>query len=71
MENFHVSTSADWSSVLSKKACWKGENVDASSGWTASPPPGDHTHDSSVTGCRIQGRRNRFGGAFTLRQPAC
>ena len=66
MEILQVPSTSDcYRSSVSKKSCWKGENVDVLSRWTADPPPGDRIIDGSVTGCRIQGRWGRFGRTRT------
>ena len=65
MKKFTYLLQQNYRSSVSKKSCWKGENVDVLSRWTADPPPGDRIIDGSVTGCRIQGRRDMFGGTCT------
>ena len=65
MENFHVPSTSESRSLVSKFSCWKGEKVDVFSPWIASPPPGYRTKDNSVTACRIQGEWDRFGGTCT------
>ena len=62
---FHVLFTVQ--NVLSylKHHCGKENIFDVFSGWTAASSPGDCTHDSDITGCRIQGWWDRFGGAYT------
>ena len=65
MEKFHVSSTSTDRPLGSKNHVGKEKNVDASSEWIASLPPGDHINNNSVTECHLQGRWDRFGGACT------